>query len=89
MAMPNESWRSTAGLQPAGLRSADIWKTVGMMRAIAASESEITEVRAPVLLKRCSLCFAPPSRMERPSTSRMLPMIDPVIDALTTLIWPL
>src|ERR1700730_16629789 len=60
-----------------------------MIRAIAAREREITEVRAPVLLKRCSLCFAPPSRMERPSTSRILPMIDPVIDALTTLVRPL
>src|SRR5215475_3361402 len=31
----------------------------------------------------------PPHRMERPSTSSTLPMIDPVIDAFTTLVRPL
>src|SRR5881227_1509127 len=60
-----------------------------MTRAIAASESEITEVRAPVLLNRCSLCLNPPSRMDSPRTSRMLPMMDPVIEAFTTLVSPL
>src|SRR5438874_1180760 len=59
-----------------------------MTRAIAASESEITAVRAPVLLNRCSLCFKPPSRMDSPRTSRMLPMMDPVIEAFTTLASP-
>src|SRR5207244_2246136 len=60
-----------------------------MTRAIAASESEITEVRAPVLLNTCSLCLNPPSRMDSPRTSRMLPMMDPVIEAFTTLVSPL
>src|SRR5438132_2044983 len=60
-----------------------------MTRAIAASESEITEVRAPVLLNNCSLCLNPPSRMDSPRTSRMLPMMDPVIEAFTTLVSPL
>src|SRR5213079_3376647 len=46
-------------------------------------------VRAPVLLNRCSLCFKPPSRMDSPKTSRMLPMMDPVIEAFTTLVSPL
>jgi hypothetical protein len=60
-----------------------------MTRPIAASESEMTEVRAAVRLKRCSLYLVPPNRMERPSTSSTLPMIDPVMDAFTTLVRPL
>src|SRR5205085_5241785 len=60
-----------------------------MIRAIAARESEITEVRAPVLLNLCSLCLTPPMRIKRPSTSRILPIIEPVIEALTTLVSPL
>ena len=59
------------------------------MRPIAASESEMTEVRAAVRLKRCSLYLVPPNRMERPSTSSTLPMIDPVMEAFTTLVRPL
>jgi len=43
-------------------------------------------VRAPVRLNRCSLYFVPPHKMD--STSRMLPIIEPVIDALTTLLRP-
>src|SRR6185437_7666506 len=60
-----------------------------MIKPIAASESEMTEVRAAVRLKRCSLYFVPPNRMERPSTSSTLPMIDPVMEAFTTLVRPL
>src|SRR5205823_11383211 len=60
-----------------------------MMRPIAASESEMAEVRAAVPLKRCSLYLVPPNRMERPSTSSTLPMIDPVREAFTTLVRPL
>src|SRR4029453_8055121 len=60
-----------------------------MMRPIAASESEMTKVRAAVRLKRCSLYLVPPNRMERPSPSSPLPMLDPVIDAFTTLVRPL
>src|SRR5215211_2172184 len=59
------------------------------MRPIAANESEMTEVRAAVRLKRCSLYLVPPIRMESPSTSSTLPMIDPVIEAFTTLVRPL
>src|SRR6266850_6427900 len=59
-----------------------------MISAIAAREREITEVRAPVRLNRCSLYFVPPHKIDRPSTSRMLPMIEPAIDALTTLLRP-
>src|SRR6476659_4877882 len=60
-----------------------------MMRPIAARESEITELVAAVRLKRCSLYLVPPIRIERPSTSSALPMIDPVMDAFTTLVSPL
>src|SRR5438270_10802516 len=61
--------------------------TVGMISAIAAREREIAEVRAPVRLNRCSLYVGPPHKIDRPSTSRILP-IEPVIDALTTLFRP-
>src|SRR2546428_10278132 len=60
-----------------------------MIKPIAASESETTEVRAALPLKRCSLYLVPPNRMERPSTSSTLPMIDPVREAFTTLVRPL
>ena len=55
---------------------------------MAASESEIAEVRAAVLLKRCWRYFVPPSKMERPRTSRTFPIIDPVMDAFTTPVRP-
>src|SRR5437868_9102116 len=59
-----------------------------MISAIAAREREITEVRAPVRLNRCSLYFVPPHKIDSPSTSRMLPIIEPAIDALTTPLRP-
>src|SRR6266480_1772738 len=60
-----------------------------MMRPSAASESEVTEVVAAVRLKRCSLYLVPPNTIERPSTNSTLPMIDPVMEAFTTLVRPL
>src|SRR5215467_7089873 len=60
-----------------------------MIKPIAASESEITDVRAAVLLKCCSLYLVAPNRMERPNTSSTLPMMDPVMEAFTTLVSPL
>ena len=60
-----------------------------MTRPIAASESEITELVAAVRLKHCFLYLVPPIRMERPSTSNTLPIIDPVREAFTTLVRPL
>src|SRR5438876_11169373 len=60
-----------------------------MIRPIAASESEVTEVVAAVRLKRCSLYLVPPNTIERPSTNSTLPMIDPVMEAFTTLVRPL
>src|ERR1051325_1554735 len=60
-----------------------------MTRPIEASESEMMEVVAAVRLKRCSLYLVPPNTIERPSPSTTLPMIDPVMDAFTTLVKPL
>src|SRR5437763_16989322 len=59
-----------------------------MISAIAAREREIVEVRAPVRLNRCSLYFVPPHKIDSPSTSRMLPIIEPALDALTALVMP-
>src|SRR6266513_2285692 len=59
-----------------------------MISAIAASEREIAEVRAPVRLNRCSLCLVPPHKIDSTNTSRMLPIIEPAIDALTTPLSP-
>jgi len=66
------------------LSTAVTWKTVGIARANEASVSVVVEVRAAVLLKRCSRNFVPPARIDAPITSRTLPMIEPVIDAFTT-----
>src|SRR5581483_543927 len=60
-----------------------------MIKPIAASESEMTDVLAAVRLKRCSLYLVPPQRIERPSTSSTLPIIEPVIEAFTTFVSPL
>src|SRR6266480_2236563 len=59
-----------------------------MINAIAASDREIADVRAPVRLNRCSLYLVPPHKIDSPNTSRMLPIIEPAIDALTTLLRP-
>src|ERR1700746_829048 len=69
--------------------TAVIWKTVGIARANEARVSVVVEVRAAVLLKRCSRNFVPPARIDAPITSRTLPMIEPVIDAFTTPVNPL
>src|ERR1700722_2503320 len=71
------------------LSTAVIWKTVGIARANEASVSVVVEVRAAVLLKRCSRNLTPPARIDAPITRRILPMMDPVIDAFTTPVNPL
>src|ERR1700760_4661326 len=70
------------------LSTAVTWKTVGIARANEASVSVVVEVRAAVLLKRCSRNFVPPARIDAPITRRTLPMIEPVIDAFTTPVSP-
>src|SRR4029450_2466255 len=59
-----------------------------MISAIAAREREIAEVRAPVRLNRCSLYFVPPNEIYSQDTTRLLPIIEPAIDALTTPLRP-
>lgn len=59
-----------------------------MINAIAARDREIADVPAPVRLNRCSLYFVPSRKIDSPKTGRMLPIIEPVIDALTTLLRP-
>jgi hypothetical protein len=54
-----------------------------MTSAIAASMSIVDIMRAPAALNRRSLYLRPPARHEAPRTSRMLPRIEPVSDALT------
>ena len=51
---------------------------------MAAKISVVADERAAVLLKRCSGYFAPPITNDKPSTNKMLPIIEPVIEALTT-----
>src|SRR6516225_8227377 len=87
--MASDSLCSVAWLHPPGCLAAVTWKTVGIASAMAASVSVVVEVRAAVLLKRCSRNFMPPARIEAPNTSRTLPMIEPVIDAFTTPVSPL
>ncbi len=63
---------------------ASAWKAAGMTSAMAASVSRVAWARAPVTLKRWCLCLSPPASTAAPSTSRMLPMMLPVSEALTT-----
>src|SRR6185295_2390777 len=82
---------SFAGVQPpcaTGTAAAVWWKTVGMMRAMAASVSAVAETPAATRLNSCLRNLSPPERNERPRTSRILPMIEPVMEALTTPVSP-
>ena len=45
-------------------------------------------VSAAMRLKRSSLCFHPPNSMAKPRTISMLPMIEPVSEALTISVSP-
>ncbi len=61
----------------AGITSATTPRTIMLLPLSAAS-----------LLKRSSLCLQPPSSIASPSTIRMLPMIEPVSEALTISVSP-
>src|ERR1700751_684203 len=82
--MASDSLCSVAWPHPPAYPAAVTWKTVGIASATAASVSVVVELRAAVLLKRCSRNFMPPARIETPNTRRTLPMIEPVMDAFTT-----
>ena len=55
-----------------------------MVRPIAARVSAEAEALATVRLNSCLVNFMPPAKNEKPSTNNRFPMIEPVIDALTT-----
>jgi hypothetical protein len=58
--------------------------SAGRMSAISASSSIAAWACAAVALNVCLSRFQPPTSIDAPSTSRMLPRIDPAIDAFTT-----
>ena len=60
------------------------WKTAGTSMAKAASTIMVAPTPAAVLLKLCTENRTPPANRLAPNTSRTLPMMLPVIDALTT-----
>ncbi len=60
------------------------WKIAGTISPIALSVSAVAPRPAAVALNCSRWKRRPPPSSARPSTSRMLPMIDPVIDAFTT-----
>jgi hypothetical protein len=60
------------------------WKTAGSTSAAAASRSMSTWTLAAVRSKYCRSRLRPPTNIAAPMTSRMLPRIEPMIDALTT-----
>ena len=51
---------------------------------MAASVSAVALILAAVRLNSCLRNFTPPAKNDSPRTSRTLPMIEPVIEALTT-----
>ena len=78
---PNEIRSApTAGSPPPSTS----WKIAGMTSATAASSSIDVWTLAAVLLKVWRSRPSPPTNIEAPRTSRMLPRIDPISDALTT-----
>ena len=63
-------------------------KTAGTKRPMTASTRSVASRPATRLLKRCMPLRRPPKRKLAPRTSSRLPMIDPVMEALTTSSWP-
>ncbi len=53
-------------------------ETVGIARAATASTSTIAIVRTGAASNTCRPCLRPPARKARPSTSRLLPRIEPI-----------
>ncbi len=64
-------------------------KIAGINSAAAASISIEVWMLAPVRLKVCFSRPIPPASIAAPRTSRMLPMIEPTIEAFTTSCSPL
>ena len=59
-------------------------KIAGITSAPAARNSIVAWMLAAWGLNFWRSCLIPPTSIEAPSTSRMLPMIEPTIEALTT-----
>ena len=55
-----------------------------MVSPIAASVNAEADALATVRLNSCFVNFRPPLKNEKPRTNNRLPMIEPVIEALTT-----
>ena len=60
------------------------WKIAGKISATSASMSIADWALAAVWLKVCFSRGSPPTNIAAPRTSRMLPMIEPTIEAFTT-----
>ena len=60
----------------------------GTMRPIVARISEAAFMPTTSWSYCCTPFLRPPTSSDAPSTSSRLPMIEPVIDAWTTSIWP-
>ena len=60
------------------------WKIAGKISAASASMSIADWALAAVRLKVCLSRGRPPTTIAAPITSRMLPMIEPTIEAFTT-----
>ena len=60
------------------------WNTAGSTSATTASSSMPAWVLAAVRSNVCVLYLSPPTSIAAPMTSRMLPRIEPISDALTT-----
>ena len=79
--------RSPAGA-PRGVPYSDRSNTAGMTSATTARNSIAEVLVAAVRLNFCERRPSPPTKNESPSTSSRLPMMLPVIDALTSSTWP-
>jgi hypothetical protein len=60
------------------------WNSAGTINAMALRARSVADSDAAVRLKCSTERFVPPATIANPSTKRMLPIIDPVIEALTT-----
>ena len=60
------------------------WNSAGRISAASARKSIADWALTAVALKVCFWRGSPPTSIAAPSTSRMLPMIEPTIEALTT-----
>ena len=82
------SSRSMAAGRAARLPYSDRSNTAGITSATTARNSIAAMLVAAVRLNFCDRRPIPPTKNEKPRTSSRLPMMLPVIDALTSSTWP-